>query len=35
MQQLSVLLLASGKWLVSVVTGGTGDLATPFSAAVS
>ena len=28
-------VLASGKWLVSVVTGGTGDLATPFSAAVS
>ena len=27
--------LASGKWLVSVVTGGTGTVATPFSAAVS
>ena len=28
-------VLASGKWKVSVVTGGTGNLATPFSAAVS
>ena len=27
--------LASGKWLVSVVTGGTATVATPFSAAVS
>ena len=33
--KIECTVLASGKWLVSVVTGGTGDLATPFSAVVS